>query len=1166
MTAPPVLPDAEARRRIAEELDRSMVVVAGAGTGKTSALVGRVVELVRTGTALREVAVITFTEAAAAELRTRLAEELARASAAEPGHPGLRGALAEVDEAAVSTLHAFAQRILVEHVLAAGLPPGFDVMDELSERVDLEERLALFADDLLDDPGAETMLLRGFVLGLGQAAIAELAWCLHRHWDRLDDGGQALLEAARSPVEQWPVLDVAPVVEALDGALGMEELCTDEDDGLLRHLRQALRPARAALGAAAGDPDAALPLLVSLPRFSTTYGRAEHWDGRAAEVRVACAAAEETRQAALDSLRAPVLADLVARLGAFTLASAEARATEGRLSFHDLLVQARRVLHDDAPARSALRQRYRRLLVDEFQDTDPIQVDLAAWLASAVEGDGDLASARPGALFVVGDPKQSIYRFRRADITVFEQVCTAVGGEVVLSSNFRSVPGVVRFVNTVFPVLFGEDPVPGQASYRAIDARRAPLSGDVRHGGVQLTLAGMGPGEPEPPGLGLPPVVALGGPVDASMGEIRRAAAADVAEALRLAVSESWPVSHPEDPSATARPLRWRDAAVLIPTRNSLPALEEALDSAGIPYRLEGAALLWGSDEVRDVLCTLAAADEPSDAVSVLAALRSPGLACGDDDLVAWRAGGGSWDPRAAVPERLAGHPVARAMAVVLELHHRRWWADPSDMVLAATEALGSYELAFAERRPRQRWQRLRWLADQARLFDDSSGGSLHEFLRWAELQRQGDGRAAILGPPEPDDDAVRIMTVHGAKGLEFPLVVVAGLERDEASGHRPDAVLWRDDGGVEVNLGVNLRSTGFSALADTDKTLDRLERVRLLYVAMTRARDHLVLCLHHRSRSGTPDTSHGAALDALCRANPLLWRRLPGAPRSSPTGHDAPAGDIAAVERVFGATHGADDAEDEAVRQFATESEEWSSARTALLARLRALPLATASALSHEDGDGPAPDTSAPESDPLATALGPGERRRADVGLDIGRAVHGALAVIDFATGCDVTGERATEVARRRAMAHGVAEHADDVARMVQAALETSTLRRAATRRHHKEVYLGAAIPAAAHEAVFEGFADLLVEEDDGLVVVDYKTDRLAGASALAALVERYSVQVAAYAEAAEAATGQPVTGAVLLFLGGTEPLEHVVAGADLARARAGALRAMAQMTAVAG
>lgn len=1182
MTASAPLPDAEGRRRIAEDLDRSLVVTAGAGTGKTSALVGRVVERVRRGAALRDIAVITFTEAAAAELRARLSEELARASDADPSHVGLSAALEEVDEAAVCTLHAFAQRMLVEHVLAAGLPPGFEVLDELSERVDLEERLARFTDELLDDPDAEPMLLRGFVLGMKEDALSELAWCLHRHWDRLDDGGLEVLESARARPGQWPEVDATPVLEAMDGALAMAPWCTEEDDLLLRHLRETVRPARSVLAAGAEDPRAATAVLVGLGKLSCGYGQAPNWGGRVNDVRAACNAAEEARQRAIEAVRAPVLADLVARLGAFTLGAAEQRAAEGRLSFHDLLVRARRLLRDDAGARAALRRRYRWLLVDEFQDTDPLQVDLAAWLSSAVEGAGELAQARPGALFVVGDPKQSIYRFRRADIALFEEVCAEIGDEVVLSSNFRSVPGVVRFVNTVFPVLFGADPEPGQAEYNSLDAQRPPLTGEVRRGGVQLTLAGMGE-EAEPPGLGLPPVVVLGGRVEGSVGETRRAAARDIAAAVRCAVAESWPVTDPEAPAAPTRALRYRDVAVLIPTRNALAALEEAFDAADVPYRLEGSALLWGSDEVRDVLCTLAAADEPSDAVSVLAALRSPGLACGDDDLVAWRSAGGSWDPRAGAPAGLEGHPVARAMAVLGELHRRRWWTSPSDMVAVALQRLGSLELAFAHRRPRQHWLRLRWLADQARLFDETAGGSLHEFLRWSELQRQGDGRAAILGPPESDDDSVRIMTVHGAKGLEFPMVVMAGLERDESAGHRADAVLWRDDGGIEVSLNSDLRTPGWVEASKADKELDRLERVRLLYVAMTRSRDHLVLCLHHRTKNGQADSSPAAQLEELCRLHPLLWRRLPGTdPGPGADGGalsetdrrtlDRGALDRATLERVFPGV-GAEGADDDAdLRQIAAELEAWSAARSSMLARLRTSPVLTATDLAHRvAADGPrrppvgaVGSDEAPDTDPLRGLSG--ERWRSDVALEIGRAVHGTLAVVDLATHRDPSGRPAPEVARLRAAAHGIADHADAVGAMVARALAAPVVQRAGARRHHKELWLATSLGAGERDGIFEGFADLLVEDDDGLVVVDYKTDRVPDAATLASLVERHVLQVAAYAVAVEAATGRPVVRCVLVFAGGAEPIERVVDGVALDRARRAARQAMAQVTAPVG
>ncbi|HZU79032.1 MAG TPA: 3'-5' exonuclease, partial [Acidimicrobiales bacterium] len=825
-------------------------------------------------------------------------------------------------------------------------------------------------------------------------------------------------------------------------------------------------------------------------------------------------------------------------------------------------VHARRILRHDADARAALRARYRRLLIDEFQDTDPLQVELAAWLASAVDGSGDLAAARPAALFVVGDPRQSIYRFRRADIALFEQVCAEVGEEVHLDTNFRSVPGILEFVNAVFAELFGAGALSGQAVHHPLHPARRPLPGTLRAGtGVQLQLAGLGPAEEEPPSLALPPVVLLGGPVEGSVGDARRAGARHAAATIRLAVEEGWVVGDPRDPSRL-RTARWADVAVLIPTRTSLPPLEEAFDEAGIPYRLEGAALLWGSDDVRDVLCALAAAEEPSDAVSVLAALRTPGLGCGDDDLVDWHAAGGSWDPRAEVPPTLAGHPVARAMAVLAELHRHRWWHEPSELVTMTIDRLRALPLAYAQRRPRDHWHRLRWLADQVRLFDDSVGGTLHDFLRWAEIQRRGDGRASVLGPPEPDDDAVRVMTVHGSKGLEFPIVVMAGLERDDSAGQRADAVLWTDAVVPEVRAGLQLRSAGYDAAAEHDRFLDRLERVRLLYVAMTRARDHLVLCLHHKARNGSAaDTVPAAQLADIARAHPLLWRRIAEPEEEVADATPAPRRRAAGAGAGPGRGQGPNDEEPD----WVTTLTSWSAARQTLVREGRRLAVVTASGLAaaadgtdadvtrRDDGTGPPSAIDPGWAEPVAVA-----GRSGDVGLDIGRAVHGALAALDLDSGVDPTGRSAAEVARGRAAAHGLASGGTEAAAveaMVHAALASDVVRRAARRPHHKEMFVSCA-PDGPDGGVFEGFVDLLVEDEDGLVVVDYKTDRLVDAESERHARERYGRQVAAYAEAVEAATGRPVVRCVLLFLADGAARAAVLQGEELAEARRTARR----------
>jgi ATP-dependent helicase/nuclease subunit A len=1185
-----VLDDDTARARIADALDITLVVEAGAGTGKTSALVGRIVELVRTGrAALREIAAITFTEAAAAELRHRVRTEIERAAVADPRDLRLVTARLEVDDAAICTLHSFAQRILVEHCVAARIPPGFDVLDEVTERADFDARFDRFADTLFADADAEDVLVAGFSLGLVPDDLRAMAWELHRHWDRLDDGGLELLLRSRPAAGSAVPADPGPVLEAIDRALALGHFCSADDDRLKVHLAE-LAVVRGEL-VSRSDPPTVLQYLDTRRNLSCGYGQQGNWDGHIDEVRAACAAAEDARVETLRAGAQVVLGELAARLATFVIQIADERRVEGRLGFHDLLVHARRLLRADGEATAALRRRYRRLLVDEFQDTDPIQVELASRLVATVEGSADWRHADPGGLFVVGDPKQSIYRFRRADIESFAGVSRQLGETLVLAKNFRSVPGVLRFVNAVFAELFGTAPVAGQAQHHDLVATREsiPLRWDpsvvarararAAVGSVQLTLDGIAGAEPDGDPVparrrsvdtGTPPVVVAGGPIKANMADVRRSAARAVADALHDVVDSGWAVVDPYD--GAPRPARWRDVAVLLPARTGLPVLEEALEDARIPYRLEGVAMLWGSDEVRDVLAVLRAADDPADHVAVLAALRSPGLGCGDDDLVTWHRAGGSWDCRAQPPEELASHPVARAMAVLRQIHERRWWYEPSEMVALVLAELHSFALCLAYHRPRDHWHRLRWLQDQARLFDETVGGSLRAFLRWGDLQAEEDRRSGGVGPPEEDDDAVRFMTVHGAKGLEFPVVVLAGLEREAVAGQQPPAVLWSAEGVPELRARRTLRTRGYDALAERERELDALERHRLLYVGLTRARDHLVICLHHKETASSATV--GASMFDICRRNQHLWRRpsievgdvagvadgdgaqTPGEPDrlaqerapSSPAPPSGPARPEASSTEVPG----------DELAAWAARTEGFVARRHAQLALRRRAPVTTATAVAEELASmhrhlapGPAHDEGTPEH-----AEAPW--READTALQIGRAVHSALAAIDLAVGTDAAGRSPDEVAQARAAAQGVRAHTHAVVSMVRAALSAPTVRDAAGKRHWRELFV--AVPVGhdrdGEHGVLEGFIDLTVEDEDGLTVVDYKTDRVESSTAVADAALRHRPQLASYALAVARATGRPVRRCVLVFVADGEPREDVLEGHALTEACAEAER----------
>ena len=526
-------------------------------------------------------------------------------------------------------------------------------------------------------------------------------------------------------------------------------------------------------------------------------------------MRERCADAAELAKGLLTLARESVLSDLLSRMATWAVAGARRRRDEGRLTFHDLLVETCRLLGRDEAVRHAVRARYRCLLVDEFQDTDPLQVELVTLLSAS---EGDDATGGPGRLFVVGDPEQSIYRFRGADVALFMDTVDGLDDRLELASNFRSVAGVLGWVDE----LFSRDGWDGGSANGPAAAHRS-----------------LSPVRERPEGRDHPPVVLYGEPHRLVATEVRRIGAEETAALAWRVVDEAWPIA-PRGHDVAPRAARYADLAILIPTRTSLATLERALEEAGVPYRLEGDALVWGAQEVRDLLAVLRAAEDPADAVAVVAALRTAALACGDDDLVRFHLAHPSWDPR-SVSAGASGEldPVSRAMCLLVELHELRMWLEPSAFVSRVLDRLHLLELALVHERPRDHWQRLRWVLDQARVFDEAIGGTLGDFLDWIDL-RQDEGWSSSLGPPEPDDDAVRILTIHGAKGLEFPIVFLSGLEGFDHP--RPAAKILFDPAGIpQARIVVGFESPGYELAAATDKLLEVEERRRLLYVGVTR-------------------------------------------------------------------------------------------------------------------------------------------------------------------------------------------------------------------------------------------------------------------------------------------------------------------------------------------
>ena len=1079
--------DQAARDRIHQELDTTLFVEAGAGTGKTRELVERVLRLVVAGrTELRRIAAITFTEAAAAELRDRVRMRLEEAAQDEAAYSSeererCRDALAEVDAAAIETLHSFAQRILAGHPLEAGLPPLIEIQDEIRASIAFDERWAAFFDELLDDPALEDVLLRAFTLGLDHKALRAVAWEFHQNWDRLQDA--AIEEASLPPV------DAAPLLRAMTDACDLKSSCRDESDLLYQHLER-VEAYRDRLAGAESELDRLRILAQRTRIYRGTGGKRLNWQGvTPEEVRDRLKRAQDMREELLGEARASVLPPLLAALQRFVLQYADERRLRGRLEFHDLLVQARNLLEGNPDVRRAVRRRHTHLLIDEFQDTDPLQIQIAVLIA-ADGGDETPASWQEtpiegGRLFFVGDPKQSIYRFRRADIGLYQAVQRRLQAQTArLSQNFRSLPPVIDWVNHIFAGLMEDDAADGQATYVPLQPSRKSRAGaDIA-------------------------VRVLGGPADENVDPIREREAGEIARMIQAAKAERWPVAERDsDGNETSRYARYADVAILMPTRTALPPIEQALEEAGIPYRVESRSLVYNTQEVRDLLSVLRAVDDPTDQVALIAALRSPAFACDDDDLLRFAQSGGRWDYRRTPPD---GDPVAAAMQALHDLHQRRWWMPISAVVEAVIRERRLFELAFARRRPREHWQRLRFVLDQSRAFAEAGGATLRQFIDWAERQADEGTRVVETVVPEPDDDAVRIMTIHAAKGLEFPIVVLAGLNIEGRGGAgRGTNVLWDVDGRPQLQLGSSASgfvTPGYEALAAHEEAMEQQEKVRLLYVAATRACDHLIVSLHHKAGS----KSHAARLLQRCAQAPELWRAA--AP---------PEAQLAVAEErepvIF------DDSPARRTEWMATRQE-----RIDTFARApRVSATEIARAVSVVDGD---PNL---QKDAPVEETPPWRRGRA--GTAMGRAVHAVLQSIDLATGDGIPG-----AARAQAAAEGIAGRTEEVARTVAATLESPSVREAVATegRYWRELFVATPVDGVT----IEGFVDLLYETPDGLVVVDYKTDRVPTDAELDAVMARYRLQGAAYALALEEALGRPVARCVFVFVQPTGARERAI------------------------
>ena len=1051
--------DRRTRERIRESLGETLFVEAGAGTGKTSALVDRVVALLLGGRSIEEIAAITFTEKAAAELRDRVRAALERTGKERAEQAGIiEVALGSLDRAQVSTIHSFCQRLLYSFAAEAGIDPSFRVQDEVAAERRFQERWRIYLEVLAEDEPAKAAIDRALRLGLTTRDLESLASELMSRSELA-----AVLEkvSIATEVPEWPVLRAAQatLVGLVPEFVSVDDKLRQAVERLASLVNDLLRPE--------ADREAVLAAGAEVLVKSLNVSSQQVWGKQAIDnARAVALDIRDSLNETLKRCRGEALRDVMPFVVRFVLGDAVERGREGTLTFDDLILRVRDLLRENEDAVRALRGRFKVMLIDEFQDTDPLQVDIARSFATDLET-GRLEAGR---LFLVGDPKQSIYRFRRADMAVYSQTRALVEAEGAglraLSLNRRSRQVLLEWVNVVFERLIGVGlDLAVQPPYRPIHSSRSEAV----------------------PGAG---VAWIGGEVEeASAREVRETEANAIAAQCLAAVEERW---HVVERDRGPRAAALRDIAVLIPTRTILPALERALAEAGVPYRVESGSLIYRTQEVRDLLNCLTAIDDPADEVAAVAALRSPAFACSDVDLGQHKAKGGGWNYLSPNLDGAQGR-VADGLRALASYHRERHDGSLAALVERFVAERGQVEVGILDLGNRDSFRRARVVAEQARLFEADGLESLRAFVNWME-RRAGqailDNEGAGL---DDDEDAVRVLTIHGAKGLEFPIVFVAGMGSGP-SNRTGTYLVDRSSGEIAVCAGTKGGNRRFELgpvqrLVTAEHNHTDAEYARLLYVATTRARDHLIVSLYHSKRAST------------CGAKRLI---AAGAQEHAERRPDVPAPERPATRRFEDVDPGP--------AEWLTE-DEFKAGRRQLIATATQRRYTSATAIGQQKKE-----EKTDETEPWSRGRG---------GTRLGRAVHAAIQSLPW----DADDRTIAAFAKAQAVAEAIPDRTAEVAKLVRWVLRESKVagRARLARRALREVPFAVQIDGT----VLEGFIDLLIETRDGdIELVDWKTDQITEAE-VGDRMKEYETQAGLYVYGVEAATGRKVSVVTYVFAG---------------------------------
>jgi ATP-dependent helicase/nuclease subunit A len=975
-------------------LKKNVFIEAGAGTGKTETIVRRIVNQLYVNPELdmSQVAAITFTEKAAAELRARFRKILTADIESDRISLHVRGnqLLQNLDTASIGTIHAFAKNILTDHSVAAGIPMGFRIANETSSeslRVSRSRNVVSNAYSSLSARDKEIF----YEIGFDSKLMQEMVELMDQKFTRLV-GGFKIDEASNTEDHQV-------------AAISFLKNCYQE---LNNEMEQRLK--------------------------------------------------------------------------------------SGNIEFDDLLVLALRLLQNEPQVRELVHNKIQILVVDEFQDTDPVQWEIIKLVTSSPADSS--RKPLPGRLVVVGDPKQAIYAFRGGDINTYlaaRNEFPEFGIQLQLSSNFRSVKGILKFVNHAFRDDVAPDtqnPLNMGVDYKALANIHDP---EHEVPGPAVLLLNNPPEEfwVEELGLENPDVKAI----DKAKKAFDYVAfeMQNTALAIRRAVDEQWQVTDRGHKMGYqrvySRPANYGDVCLLVPVRTHLKTLLKEFEAAGVPYRSTDPSIVYNRPliaGIRDVIAVVAKSD---DQAKIWGALKSPLFGFSDQALFDHKQAGGYWNIGKGLKDGLSD--VNSALELLHELSEISSSKNPAWLIAELLRRLSIYQVLSKDEFGDFESSCLRMVIAHSQEWLSDGNIGLLSYLDWVNTMLSESTRASLPDADDLDANAVQIMTVHASKGLEFPITVVTGLA-STMKAERPKLLFHRAESGGDQRLEFTLirkdyksyfESKGYQELKSGEHFASIMEELsRLIYVACTRAKDHLILSTIAEPSSETSSTpSRGKRLNQAMDFINSYFEDFAGYEVTQKDSQGTPISyreiSMEELERV------------DHVRKLSVEPV------------MRAPSTHQKKEASSKDFKKSfAKDEESPDGRPL------------------GRAVHGVMELIMLGSGMPTQSELDNYISQSVAK-----EQAEEVLEEIKSRIScllanADILEALSSSLKWPELHLAKQVNEGSIRFV-EGFADLVYKAADGYVLVDYKTD-----SDLEVSMAHYEEQLGAYADILKDIIGEPV------------------------------------------